>query len=54
MKRAYDTQNLIEECKDILEAEDVDIDDYDECIHVLEHRDNAPFWIEIYTQYINY
>jgi len=54
MKPATDLQKTIEQVKNKLAAEHIDIDDYDKAIECLEQTVNPRYCIEIYENYINY
>lgn len=54
MKESIRLQNLIDKVRSKLEAENIDIEDYDACIKCLSRTVAPKVCIEIYENYINY
>ena len=54
MKKAIELQHLIDKVKDKLEAEEINLYDYDRAIACLNKCVAPNICIDIYNQYINY
>jgi hypothetical protein len=54
METGFALQELIDKVKGKLQADNVDINDYDACIKCLEQTVSPSLCIRIYNEFINY
>ena len=54
MKAAIELQDIIDKVKSKLEAENIDLEDYDNAIQCLQKTVNPKLCIRVYEEYINY